>query len=118
MLKPFDQKDFSFYPFGCFSNAAFWNSSYATDVITIGSLQEILSLAMLYKYSEAGSHGSVKKTGVCARPSFFITELLIQVLLGKHPTVKIQALSSLKLERSPPSWVVQSFIRELNLATS
>ena len=78
------------------------NHLHATDVISTGSLPgDSRALQYCSKHSESGSHNSVKKTGVCASPSLFITELLIQVLLGKHPTVERQALSSHSWSAAP-----------------
>lgn len=73
----------------------------ATDVITTGRLPGD-SEQYCSKYSKAGSQRFAKKTGVCASTSFFITELLTHVILGEHPTVEVQALSSHEL-RAPPS---------------
>lgn len=101
-LKPFGQKEHSCTSLDDSSVQSFGNQLHATDVITTGSLPgDSRTLQYCSKHSEAGSHNSVKKTGVCASTSLFITELLIQVLLEKHPTVKRQALSSHKLKHSP-----------------
>lgn len=100
-LKSFGQKEHSCTCLDDFSVQSFGSHLHATDVITTGSLPgDSRALQYCSKHSEAGSHNSVKKTGVCANPSLFITELLIQVLLGKHPTVKRQAVSSHKLKHS------------------
>lgn len=81
-----------------------------TDVITTESLPGDSEPCNIVANSKAGSHSSAKKTRVCASPSFFITALLIQVILGKHPTVQVQALSSPDGGTPPPSPEAQTFI--------
>ena len=101
-LKPFGQNQHSCTSLDDFSVQSFGNHLHATDVISTGSLPgDSRALQYCSKHSESGSHNSVKKTGVCASPSLFITELLIQVLLGKHPTVERQALSSHSWSAAP-----------------
>lgn len=82
-------------------------------LLPLGVFRRFQALQCCSKYTEAGSHSSVKKTGVCASPSPFMSELLLHILLGKHPTVKTQALSSHRLECGSPSRGVQTFMSEL-----